>query len=70
MSSARSQNAHHVVPPSAVHTFASPLSARRRHDEPDDDEPSELDEPWDPDFLDDDEPEPEPGDFWIEDDDD
>lgn len=30
----------------------------------------DSDDLWDPDLLDDDEPEPEPGDFWLDADDD
>ena len=74
MSSTRFQHAatFHEGPSPAQRSFAHRLSAR--HD-PDadwyDDEPDPFsDEPWDPDTLDDDEPQPEPGDFWPEIDDD
>jgi hypothetical protein len=54
------------------HSFVHPLSVRRQPDADwYDDEPDPFsDDPWDPDALDDDEPEPEPGDFWPEIDDD
>jgi hypothetical protein len=70
MSSAFLQTVRPYVPLAGFLSFSNSLTARNRPRDPDDDGPSELDEPWDPDFLDDDEPQPEPGDFWLEDDDD
>ena len=74
MPSTRFQHAatFHDGPSHAQRSFAHCLSAKG---DPDgdwyDDEPDPFsDEPWDPDTLDDDEPEPEPGDFWPEIDDD
>ena len=56
----------------AQRSFAHCPSANRDPDDDwYDDEPDPFsDEPWNPDTLDDDEPEPEPGDFWPEIDDD
>jgi hypothetical protein len=56
------------------HRLAHPCPAALRPSRKDDDwegfDPQTPADPWDPDALDEEEPEPEPGDFWLEPDDD
>ena len=66
MFSASQRSAPRLSCESPAGPFGKPPVARRRpQDDERDDDPRWLDEP-DPDFLDDEEPEPEPGDFWLE----
>lgn len=55
--------------PAVCSSFAHRPAAKRNFDDDWKAEPA-TDAPWDPDLLDDDEPQPEPGDFWVEDDED
>jgi hypothetical protein len=58
-------------PESRIRFAQSPTARRSVDDDWDDDDPQgDAAEHIDPDLLDDDEPQPEPGDFWLEPDDD